>query len=102
MTRLESLSPCLYENCVTLLGMASDYLPIRNITKTVCKHGVFEGKLHTAILARSNAINSEKRNHARHRTKKLHAGVIFTANNKEVSVEADILDISYTGIRVKL
>ena len=32
----------------------------------------------------------------------MRAGVIFTANNQEVSVEADILDISYTGIRVKL
>ena len=32
----------------------------------------------------------------------MQAGVIFSANNQEVSVEADILDISYTGIRVKL
>jgi PilZ domain len=32
----------------------------------------------------------------------MQAGVIFTGGNQEVAVDADILDISQTGIRVKL
>ncbi|MDD1620528.1 MAG: PilZ domain-containing protein [Methylococcaceae bacterium] len=45
---------------------------------------------------------TEKRNHHRLKPKGLRAGVRFNAANQEIALDADILDISYTGIRVKL
>lgn len=44
----------------------------------------------------------EKRNHPRLKPKGLRAGVIFNSAGQEVALEADVLDISYTGIRVRL
>ncbi len=47
-------------------------------------------------------IKNEKRNHPRLKPAGLQAGVMFNSDEREVSLEADILDISYSGIRVKL
>lgn len=44
----------------------------------------------------------EKRNHKRIKPKGLQADVVFNTNDQEVTLEADIIDISYSGIRVKL
>lgn len=45
---------------------------------------------------------SEKRNHPRLKPRGLKAGVILNSEAPEMSLEADILDISYSGIRVRL
>lgn len=45
---------------------------------------------------------SEKRNHKRIKPKGLQASLIFNAEDQEIALEAEILDISYSGIRVKL
>lgn len=47
-------------------------------------------------------MNIEKRNYPRLKPKGLRAGVIFNPSSQETALDADILDISYTGIRVKL
>ncbi len=47
-------------------------------------------------------MKSEKRNHKRIKPKGLQAGLVFNSENREIALEADILDISYSGIRVKL
>lgn len=47
-------------------------------------------------------MNIEKRNHPRLKPKGLQAGVMFNSIDQEITLEADIVDISYTGIRVKL
>lgn len=47
-------------------------------------------------------MKSEKRNHLRIKPKGLQADLIFNTDNQEIALEADILDISYSGIRVKL
>lgn len=44
----------------------------------------------------------EKRNHHRLKPKGLQAGVTYQTISQEIAVDADILDISFTGIRVKL
>lgn len=47
-------------------------------------------------------MNLEKRNYPRLKPKGLQAGVTFSSADQEIALDADILDISYTGIRVKL
>lgn len=47
-------------------------------------------------------MRSEKRIHKRIRPKGLQAGLTFNSHDKEIALDADILDISYSGIRVKL
>ena len=47
-------------------------------------------------------MNSEKRNHQRIKPRGLRADLIFNSEDQEIALEADILDISYSGIRVKL
>ncbi|MDD2760512.1 MAG: PilZ domain-containing protein [Methylomonas sp.] len=47
-------------------------------------------------------MNIEKRNHKRIKPRGLQAGLVFNSENQEIALEADILDISYSGIRVKL
>ncbi len=47
-------------------------------------------------------MDTEKRTHRRLKPKGLQAGVMFSSANQEIALDADILDISYTGIRVKL
>lgn len=48
-------------------------------------------------------MKSEKRNHLRVRPRGLQAGIVFNPTTaKELAFEADILDISYSGIRVRL
>lgn len=47
-------------------------------------------------------MKTDKRNHRRLKPKGLHAGVAFDNSNREHTLEAEILDISYSGIRVKL
>lgn len=47
-------------------------------------------------------MKSEKRNHKRIKPKGMLAGIIFKTENQEMTLDADILDISYSGIRVKL
>lgn len=47
-------------------------------------------------------MNIEKRNHHRHKPKNLQAGVTITTSDQEITLDADILDISLSGIRVKL
>ena len=47
-------------------------------------------------------MTTEKRNHKRIKPKNLQAGLIFDSENQEISLDADIVDISYSGIRVKL
>lgn len=44
----------------------------------------------------------EKRNHRRIKPKGLQAGLVINSANQEIALEAEILDISYSGIRVKL
>lgn len=45
---------------------------------------------------------SEKRNHKRIKPKGLQASLVFNSEDQEIALDADILDISYSGIRVKL
>lgn len=47
-------------------------------------------------------MSIEKRNHRRLQPKGLLAGIRFNAVDQEIALDADILDISYSGIRVKL
>lgn len=47
-------------------------------------------------------MNSEKRNHKRIKPKGMQAGLVVNTENQELSLDAEILDISYSGIRVKL
>ena len=47
-------------------------------------------------------MTKEKRNHQRVKPKGLQAGIIFNSDSQEIILDADIIDISYTGIRVKL
>jgi hypothetical protein len=47
-------------------------------------------------------MKPDKRIHKRIKPKGLRAGLIFNSAQQEVALDADILDISYTGIRVKL
>lgn len=47
-------------------------------------------------------MNIEKRNHRRLNPQGLRAGIRFNSADREIALDADILDISYSGIRVKL
>jgi hypothetical protein len=47
-------------------------------------------------------MQNEKRNHHRVKPKGLQAGVVFNTRSQEIILDADILDISYSGIRVRL
>lgn len=47
-------------------------------------------------------MKPEKRNHRRHKPIALKAGVTFSTGDEEIVLDADILDISYSGIRIKL
>lgn len=47
-------------------------------------------------------MTSDQRNHLRIKPKGLQADLVFNAANQEIILEADIVDISYSGIRVKL
>ncbi|WP_150049067.1 PilZ domain-containing protein [Methylomonas rhizoryzae] len=47
-------------------------------------------------------MKSEKRVHRRIKPRGLQAGLTVSAADREISLDADILDISYSGIRVKL
>ena len=47
-------------------------------------------------------MTSEKRNHLRIKPKGLQVDLVFNTEYQEIALEADILDISYSGIRVKL
>ena len=48
-------------------------------------------------------MSNEKRNHHRVKPSGLQAGLLFKkTSSQEVSLDAEILDISYSGIRVKL
>ncbi len=47
-------------------------------------------------------MTAEKRTHRRVKPKGLQAGLSFNSANQEMALDADILDISYSGIRVKL
>jgi hypothetical protein len=49
-------------------------------------------------------MHNEKRNHHRLKPQGLRAGIIFNSrkHDQEIALDADILDISYSGIRVKL
>lgn len=47
-------------------------------------------------------MNTEKRNHRRLKPSGLQADVVFKSETREIALNADILDISYSGIRVKL
>ncbi len=47
-------------------------------------------------------MSDEKRNHPRLKPKGLRAGLAFTSADQEIELDAEILDISYSGIRVKL
>ena len=47
-------------------------------------------------------MKSEKRVHKRIKPKGLQAGITFNSKQKEIALDAEILDISYSGIRVKL
>lgn len=51
---------------------------------------------------RDSLVKSEKRNHRRIKPKGLQAGLVINTLDQEVSLDADIIDISYSGIRVKL
>ncbi len=44
----------------------------------------------------------EKRNHQRIKPRGLQAGLIVNTHSREITLDAEILDISYSGIRVKL
>jgi len=47
-------------------------------------------------------MTSEKRIHKRIKPKGLQAGLVFSSEHQEIALDAEILDISYSGIRVKL
>lgn len=47
-------------------------------------------------------MDTEKRNHRRLKPKGLQADVVINSADQEIALDAEILDISYTGIRVKL
>ncbi len=47
-------------------------------------------------------MKSDQRIHRRIKPKGLQAGLLFNSKNREIALEAEILDISYSGIRVKL
>ncbi|MCQ8103602.1 PilZ domain-containing protein [Methylomonas sp. SURF-2] len=47
-------------------------------------------------------MKPDKRSHNRIKPKGLRAGLIFNSAQREIALDADILDISYSGIRVKL
>lgn len=47
-------------------------------------------------------MDTEKRNHRRLKPKGLQADVVLNSANQEIALDAEILDISYSGIRVKL
>ena len=47
-------------------------------------------------------MKNEKRNHLRVKPQGLQADVVFNTYTQEITLDADILDISYSGIRVKL
>ncbi|PPD22671.1 MAG: PilZ domain-containing protein [Methylomonas sp.] len=47
-------------------------------------------------------MKPEKRNHKRIKPQGLKAGLTFNAASQEIALDADIIDISYSGIRVKL
>lgn len=47
-------------------------------------------------------MKPENRIHKRIKPKGLQAGLIFNSEQQEIALDADIIDISYTGIRVKL
>lgn len=47
-------------------------------------------------------MKSEKRVHKRIKPKGLQAGLTFSSEQQEIALDAEILDISYSGIRVKL
>ncbi len=47
-------------------------------------------------------MKAEKRIHKRIRPQGLQAGLLLTSDNQEIALDADILDISYSGIRVRL
>lgn len=47
-------------------------------------------------------MSIEKRTHRRLQPKGLLAGISYNSKDREVALDADILDISYSGIRVKL
>lgn len=46
--------------------------------------------------------SNQRRNHHRVKPKGLQADLIFNSNDREMTLEAEIVDISYSGIRVKL
>lgn len=47
-------------------------------------------------------MKSEKRTHKRIKPIGLKADLVLSANQQEIALDADILDISYSGIRVRL
>ena len=47
-------------------------------------------------------MKSDQRIHRRIKPRGMQAGIVFNSANQEISLEADIVDISYSGIRVKL
>lgn len=47
-------------------------------------------------------MSFEKRNHRRLQPKGLMAGIRYRSADREIALDADILDISYSGIRVRL
>jgi hypothetical protein len=59
--------------------------------------------LQASLITRGNkSMKSEKRNHLRIKPKGLQAGLTINAQSQVITLDADILDISYSGIRVKL
>lgn len=47
-------------------------------------------------------MKSEKRNYRRIKPKGMQAGLIINGKSHEITLDAEIMDISYSGIRVKL
>lgn len=47
-------------------------------------------------------MSTEKRHHHRLQPQGLQAGIRFNSADREITLMADILDISYSGIRVRL
>lgn len=47
-------------------------------------------------------MTAEKRIHKRIKPKGLQAGLVFNSEQQEITLDAEIMDISYSGIRVKL
>lgn len=47
-------------------------------------------------------MKSDQRIHRRIKPKGMQADLVFNSNSQEVTLEAEIVDISYSGIRVKL